>query len=225
MPLETATYIHELNAAYPTSEDKRSRGDDHLRLIKNTIRNTFPNVKGAVTLSHENLNQAVYNSNTLTQRLGGKAVYSRRAGTGTEAADIQLAWNKTTGRLHPRVNEVDLAGMLMSDEFTGGKREMNAAKGFVHLGGGFVIQWTNGRYEHQQGSLKSTKILLPKAFTLKVGSWFEHVTTFPPDNVTVFMGTDASLDSVTIHSQGGSSSAVLYQAVRVYAIGWIDPTD
>lgn len=56
MPLEEATYIHELNSAYPlgTGEPK-SLGDDHLRLIKSTIQATFPNVAGAVTASHTQL--------------------------------------------------------------------------------------------------------------------------------------------------------------------------
>lgn len=44
MGLETATYISELNTANPTGSDLRSEGDNHLRLIKEVLQNTFPNI-------------------------------------------------------------------------------------------------------------------------------------------------------------------------------------
>lgn len=56
MPLETATYINQLDAANPVGSDPIAAGDDHLRLIKSAIKNTFPNVTGAVTVTHTQLN-------------------------------------------------------------------------------------------------------------------------------------------------------------------------
>jgi hypothetical protein len=57
MGLETATLIHELDPANPVgASDPKSQGDDHLRLIKSAIQNTFANVDGAVTSSHTELN-------------------------------------------------------------------------------------------------------------------------------------------------------------------------
>lgn len=57
MPLETATYIDGLNANNPVgASDPKSQGDDHLRLIKSTILNTFPNIDGAVTADETELN-------------------------------------------------------------------------------------------------------------------------------------------------------------------------
>jgi len=59
MPLETGTYIDSLNASNPASGDLKSEGDDHLRLIKSTIKSTFPNISGAVTPTHTQLNSAL----------------------------------------------------------------------------------------------------------------------------------------------------------------------
>jgi hypothetical protein len=59
MALETATFINELNVTNPTPADAKSQGDDHLRLIKSTIKNTFPNILGAVVASHTALNYTV----------------------------------------------------------------------------------------------------------------------------------------------------------------------
>ena len=56
MALESTTYIDGLVITNPTGTDPRSQGDDHLRLIKDTIRATFPNVAGAMTATHTELN-------------------------------------------------------------------------------------------------------------------------------------------------------------------------
>ena len=52
MGLETGTYISDLNASNPIhATDQVSQGDDHIRLIKSVILNTFPNVNGAVNFT------------------------------------------------------------------------------------------------------------------------------------------------------------------------------
>ena len=56
MALESGTYINSLNAANPVSTDGLAQADDHLRLIKSTVKATFPNVSGAVTATHTELN-------------------------------------------------------------------------------------------------------------------------------------------------------------------------
>lgn len=57
MGLETATYIDGLVATNPVgATDTVSTADDHLRLIKSTLLATFPNVAGAMTASHTELN-------------------------------------------------------------------------------------------------------------------------------------------------------------------------
>ena len=56
MGLETGTYISDLVTANPTGGDPKSTADDHLRLIKSCLKTTFPNVTGAVTKTHTELN-------------------------------------------------------------------------------------------------------------------------------------------------------------------------
>lgn len=60
MGLETATFISGLNVNNPVgATDPKSQGDDHLRLIKSTLLNTFPNISGAMNASHTELNNLV----------------------------------------------------------------------------------------------------------------------------------------------------------------------
>ena len=56
MGLETGTYISDLNSSNPVAGDPVNEGDDHLRLIKSTVKATFPSVTGAVTSTHTELN-------------------------------------------------------------------------------------------------------------------------------------------------------------------------
>lgn len=52
MPLESATYIQDLVASNPVgATDPKSDGDNHLRLIKQVLKNTFPTATGAISIS------------------------------------------------------------------------------------------------------------------------------------------------------------------------------
>lgn len=46
MPLESGTYLSDFDPTYPLGGDPTNKGDDHLRLIKTFIVNTFPGVGG-----------------------------------------------------------------------------------------------------------------------------------------------------------------------------------
>lgn len=56
MGIESGTYINSLVATNPTSNDPKSEGDNHIRLMKAMILASFPNISGAMTASHTELN-------------------------------------------------------------------------------------------------------------------------------------------------------------------------
>ena len=56
MPLESASGIWDLDPSWPLGTDSPSEGDDHLRLVKQVLQDTFPNVQGVVTASHTQMN-------------------------------------------------------------------------------------------------------------------------------------------------------------------------
>lgn len=59
MALETASFIAQLNVANPLSTDAVSQADDHLRLIKSVLKNTFPNLDAPVTATPGSLNTPI----------------------------------------------------------------------------------------------------------------------------------------------------------------------
>jgi len=84
--LETTTYINGLIAANPVGTDDQSQGDDHIRLIKSAIKNTFPNITGAITPTQIELN-------VLAGGLAAGEVTNTPAGTIT-ASEAQAALNQ-----------------------------------------------------------------------------------------------------------------------------------
>lgn len=65
MALESGTYINSLTATNPAATDGLAQADDHLRLIKATIKATFPNLTGAMTATHTELNNVTTNVTNL----------------------------------------------------------------------------------------------------------------------------------------------------------------
>lgn len=127
MGIETATYINGLDATLPAAGDNFSQGDDHLRLLKSTIKTTFPNVTGAVNPTHTELNfvdgvtsNIQYQINTISAFVGEPytwgvktADYSANAGNAI-LADTSGGAFKVTMPLTPSVGNtvriVDIAG-------------------------------------------------------------------------------------------------------------------
>lgn len=95
MSLETGTYISDLNSSNPTGSDPKSAGDDHLRLVKSTIKATFPNISGAVTPTHTELNYVDGVTSAIQTQLDTKAPKSAPTFTGTATFSGALNANGT----------------------------------------------------------------------------------------------------------------------------------
>ena len=114
MGIETFQYIDDLVDTNPTSTDSVSEGDNHIRGIKTTLKNTFPNVTGAITPTETELNyvdgvtsaiqtqlDAKQASATATQKTSSTGATILPVGT-TAQRDVTptagyLRWNSTEG--------------------------------------------------------------------------------------------------------------------------------
>jgi hypothetical protein len=95
--LETGTYISDLVATNPLSSDLASTADDHIRLLKSTIKTTFPNINGAVTATDEQLNPGGLGANPsgtigLTAVNGSATTYLRSDGAPALSQAIAPTW-------------------------------------------------------------------------------------------------------------------------------------
>jgi hypothetical protein len=118
MALETATYISGLVSTNPTSSDNISEGDNHLRLIKSTLLATFPNVTGAITKTHTQLNttvadtEAATSANTVSTLVKRDASGNFSAGVVTADVTGDLTGNASTADAWSTSRTITLAGDL-----------------------------------------------------------------------------------------------------------------
>ncbi len=96
MALETASFISDLVSTNPVAGDAVSAGDDHIRLIKTTVKATFPNVTGAVTPTHTELNYVDGVTSAIQTQLDAKAPLASPTFTGTPAAPTASPGTNTT---------------------------------------------------------------------------------------------------------------------------------
>lgn len=95
MPLETATYIADLNSSNPAATDSPAQADDHLRLIKGALKAQFPNFTSAASVA--------------TNAALDAAAAAATAGTSVLAdAGAFFKTNTTDGITNPSAGEVDL---------------------------------------------------------------------------------------------------------------------
>ncbi len=96
MSLESATYVAGLVSTNPTATDSKSQGDDHLRLIKSTLLNSFAGFPGMVVVTGSEAQGSTVNDYTVTVSPAPSAyttsmvVLFKAAHANTGAATVQV---------------------------------------------------------------------------------------------------------------------------------------
>lgn len=137
MTIETATYVTDLNTAYPATSDPMSQGDDHLRLIKSVVKSTWGalgNQPLATTLG-DYLTTATASSTYLTQASAASTYLTQANATSTYLTQANAASTYET------IANVALKADLASPTFTGTVTTSNAEiNGELQIDG--VVQMT-----------------------------------------------------------------------------------
>jgi len=158
MALESATYIDGLVTSNPTGSDNISQGDEHIRLIKTVLKNTFPNATvvraGLLGVGH-NYRSGYTDIGVTTMTDSGLAItYTKLSATSTLYVDvmtpIRLAASWTggettqTGYIRLVYATSTTTGIVpsTSDDVVHIKENgMEAASGTVQLGFGSGYLW------------------------------------------------------------------------------------
>ena len=96
MAVDTATYVGGFDTAKPAGTDPKSEGDDNFRHVKTVLKTTFPNVTGAVTATHTQMNYLVGVTSAIQTQFTAKAPLASPTFTGTPAAPTATAGTNTT---------------------------------------------------------------------------------------------------------------------------------
>ena len=94
MALEVGTHIDDLDQTNPASTDGIGQADDHIRLIKKTLLNTFPNITGPVLSTQDELNitdgltSSTAELNTLDGYTGDVSDFNKLASVTASASEL-----------------------------------------------------------------------------------------------------------------------------------------
>jgi len=129
MGLETGTYIDSLVTTNPVATDGLAQADDHLRLIKSTLKSTFPSITGAVSTTQAELNvlDGITSSTSELNVLDG-----------ITATTAEL--NFTDGVTSNIQTQIDLKSPLADPTFTGTLNAPTANVTTVDLGDWTITQ-------------------------------------------------------------------------------------
>ena len=110
MPLDPAQYIGDLSVIDPGGTDPIAQGDDQIRDFKNAAKQSFPNVKGEVTLDHDQINNLETNVATLYTALLPQGAIMLWSGT---TAAIPAGWALCNGQTSNGVVTPNLASKFI----------------------------------------------------------------------------------------------------------------
>lgn len=91
MGLETAQYINSLDETYPTGLDSRTTADDHLRLIKASLKRTFPSITSAIGVTDVQLNYVMGLSSSAQDQINA-LITGKMYNSATAAFAISANW-------------------------------------------------------------------------------------------------------------------------------------
>ena len=211
MALESATYISQLNTANPTGADPKSEGDDHLRLLKATIKNTFPNFgAAALNASNTQLDKIVTSisvnvsapANAITVDALGRAGFGTT--TPAVAVDVRTAGAQSNMAVRADAGQVAVLNVIGNNN-TLGTTSLDLLQDASNIGYLFnranaALQFGTNNNEHMQLDASGNLIrrLTTSAPTLTTN--FRMVASLPSDTQLRFSvrGSDGVTRTATL---------------------------
>ena len=137
MALESTTYIDGLVSTNPTGTDPRSQGDDHIRLVKSSIKATFPSLTGAVTSTQVELNllDGVTATTAEINYLDIPTLGTAEASKAVTSDAVGTTKNLKTQKQTEIVNAIGTVSTATAIDFTLG----NVVTAVIASGGSFTI--------------------------------------------------------------------------------------
>ena len=213
MPIESAfDTIADLNPDYPTGTDYRKDGDDHIRGIKQALKNTFPDITAPLTSVTDSDLLALAGIsgdpiNTLNE--GGLIPSGIICMWGGLNANIPAGWNLCDGTNGtPDLSDKFILGTILDDKASGGTSHTATTS-------------EAGAHNHGDGSTGSTVLTVDqipshghpyRVLTLDTNAAGSDLTggivinnSSSQDNRTAFSGTPTDTSGQQIGGTGGGA--------------------
>ena len=230
MALESSTYIDGLIASNPTSSDNVGDGDNHIRLLKSTIKLTFPNLTGAVTGTHTAINAAVSLTNASTDLNTASTLIKRdgsgnfAAGTITAALTGNVTGNASTSSRWATARTISLTGDLSGSASIRGDANVSITAAVADDSHNHVMGNVDGLSAALAGKVDDGQVLT----NVPAGALFTDTnTTYGVGNggltqINFTSGLNSKLASIAAGAQVNPSTAQIVAAAAGCAAGSVD---
>lgn len=196
MSLETGTYIDSLVATNPLGSDALADADGHLRLIKATIKATFPNITAPVTATAAEINSSA----TGTSGMPSGAVAHFAMNT------APTGWLKANGGAVSRTTYADLFAAIGT---TFGVGDGSTTFTLPDLRGEFLRGWDDGRGADSGRSFGSNQAAAFASHTHNTSPFLGAINFsragFDPSGLG-FLTQDAGGGPGTVSATGGNET-------------------
>ena len=230
MALESSTYINGLVASNPTSSDNIGDGDNHIRLLKSTIKLTFPALTGAVTGTHTDINSAVSLANAGTNENTASTLVKRdgsgnfAAGTITAALTGDVTGNAATSSKWATARTITLAGDLSGSASIIGDANVSITAAVADDSHNHVMGNVDGLSAALAGKVDDGQVLT----NVPSGAVFTDTnTTYSVGNggltqINFTSGLNSKLAGIAAGAQVNPSTAQIVAAAAGCAAGSVD---
>lgn len=196
MTVESASYISQLDATLPLPGDKKSEGDNQLRLVKTVLKTQFPNFgTAAMTATTTELNYVVGVTSGIQAQINTKA---------TKAGDTYTGAHDFTGATPtvPTATAGDSSSKAASTAFVGSTAFSSALPGQTGNAGRTVR--TDGT-SASWGSIYGSPQVISTNTTAATGTAYLLTASL----TLTLPATPAAGDCVFVHDASGSGTCVI----------------
>lgn len=173
MTVETALYPSQLNSTLPPQSDMVSEGAAHLRLIKTVEKTTWPNVAGAVSASHIELNYLVGVTSGIQSQINAKGAIAGQTWSGAHVFGGTITvptlpqGNSTTGAASTAFVQAEWAARLpnYTAPITASTTELNRVVGLnapiqpqIDSKGAIAGQTWSGTHDYTSAALTAATL-------------------------------------------------------------------
>jgi microcystin-dependent protein len=208
MGLEAGQFISDLVTNWPLPTDRRREGDDHLRLLKTTLKNSFPNIDAAVTATPKQLNALPDASTTehikeLKKHIVPKGTIAMWSGLATA---VPAGWAICDGRTVAGYGTLpDLSGRFIRS--SGGGFAVNNSGGASTAASGIA-----GEHEHVIDPVALTVAQMPahlhRMWSCSGTGGSSEVVAFGASGDVAFIGDQNNVPTTYISTNGSGRTIV-----------------
>lgn len=224
MALESSTYINGLVITNPTSSDNVGDGDNHIRLLKSTIRATFPNINGALTSTNTAIDGAVTattgatSANTASKIVARDASGNFSAGTVTAA----LSGNASTASRWATARTISLTGDVTGSASIRGDANASITATVADNSHDHTIDNVTGMQSALNGKVDNSRVLTDVPANAQFVNTTYGVGNGGLTQINFTTALNSKLAGIAAGAQVNPSNAAIQAAAAGCAAGSVD---